>query len=278
MKRKGIILLLTVFCFSFLIKASLVHAQTVTPVTTVTQGPTAAPTTATQSAEDQSIILKILKTLFSASGDAPDVSSVEEYEQKYLTPGAQATVPPGGSVTPGPSPTPDPDSECSTSQKGYYACKLVEEIKRVCGGRVSSGNINCLDNIVIPGKGASIMDPAIAEMKSSAVATGYLQCVGFAKAALYIINNGDSAMLQARGNAIDWIGNSPSSYAAIRNDGNQKLQDGDVPIWGYDTYGHIAVFIGGGQIAEGNFDGKGQVNIRPVNESSPALVGWLRPL
>ena len=122
------------------------------------------------------------------------------------------------------------------------------------------------------------MAPAIGEMKSSALSTGALQCVGFAKAALYIMRNGDTSMLQNRGNAIDWIGNNPSAFGVIKNDGNQKLQDGDVPIWGYDTYGHIAIYIGGGEIAEGNFDANGQVNIRAVNESSPSLVGWLRPL
>jgi hypothetical protein len=279
MKRKLIILFLTASCFSLLIRASLVNAQT--PTLTLTPGvsitPSAAPTD-TQSSEDQSIILNILKTLFSTSGDAPDIKSVEEYEEKYLTPGAQNTVPPAQSVTPGPSPTPDANSECNTARKGYYACRLIEEIRRVCGGRVTSGNINCLDNINIPGIGSNIMGPAIGEMKSSAISTGALQCVGFVKAALYIMRGGDGAMLQGRGNAIDWMGNNPSSFAVVKNEGNQKLQDGDVPIWGYDTYGHIAIYIGDGQIAEGNFDANGQVNIRPVNESSPALVGWLRPL
>lgn len=268
MKRKLIILLLSFFCFAGLIQISLVHAQT------STTAPTDVPA---QSQTDQSVVLRMLKIIFSGGGGSQtDVKSIDEY-QKQLTPGAQATVPPAQSVTPGPSPTPDPSSKCKTSAKGYYACKLVEEIRRVCGGRVTSANYGCLDNISIPGRDKNVMTPAIGEMKSSAVGTGALQCVGFVKAALYISRNGDSAMLANRGNAIDWIGNSPNSFAVIKNDGTQKLQDGDIPVWGYDTYGHIAVFIGDGQIAEGNFDANGQVNIRAVNESSPALVGWLRP-
>lgn len=269
MKRKIIILFITVLFFGTVLQSTFVRAQTPTP--------------ATQTPEDAGIVVQILKQIFSIQGGtASDVKSIEEYQREIEklsgTPGAQSTIPPGQSPTPGPSPTPDENSSCNTSNKGYYACKLVEEIRRVCGGRVNSSTMNCLDNLRIPGVDTNIMGPAVAEMKTSAVGTGALQCVSFVKAALYIMRKGDGDMLQARGNAIDWLANNPSSFAAIKNDGSQRLQDGDVPIWKIKTFGHIAIYIGNGQIAEGNFDAKGKVNIRAVNESSPGLVGWLRPL
>jgi hypothetical protein len=141
---------------------------------------------------------------------------------------------------------------------------------------VTSANRNCLDNIQLQGVRQEVLAGAIAEMKESARSTGALQCVGFVKAALYIIHDGDSQYLAARGNAIDWLANAPNEYTVIVNDGSAKMIAGDVPVWGYDTYGHIAIYLGGEEIAEGNFDGNGLTNIRATNESSPSLVGWMR--
>lgn len=243
------------------------------PVQTLAQSPTATPSATTAPAEESGeervpIWQKVLEELFKFGGSEgnPDNSGNERPGEPTPEPGETGTVTP-------------PPAQAKGSAK--YAEELARQLMAKCPGGVvnSSTVVACAPLIDL-----STSEAVELQVKAQLPALvreggGILQCVGFAKLALFAMHNGNAEFLKARGHAVNWISSYPPAYyKAIRVGSGATMKEGDVPIWGYQVYGHIAVHIGQKQIAEGNFDGAGKVNIRATNEGSPGLVGWLAPL
>jgi len=156
-----------------------------------------------------------------------------------------------------------------------------------CGGVVTSGNASrCLYSLnPAPNPGGKTVED---ELWSSAVNNGNLQCVGFAKAVSVGVKH-DIGLSDASGYINN--GTHAKDYDWIPNDGKNKIQAGDFPIWAawagqFITCQHIAVVVpfangqppgnklfrvsqangGGGTVDYGNYSTSGWC----------ILHGWLR--
>lgn len=242
------------------------------PIQIVAQTPLASPSATSAPAETEEdrvpIWQKVLEELFKFGGSEGNSDN-------------------SGGERPG-EPTPEPGSEISgtpapASAKGNakHAEELARQLMAKCpGGVVNSATVVACAPLI----DLSTSEAVELQVKAQLPALvreggGILQCVGFAKLALFAMHNGNPEFLKARGHAAAWINSYPPSfYRPVRVGSGDTMKEGDVPIWGYRVYGHIAVNIGNKQIAEGNFDSAGKVNIRATTEGSPGLLGWLRPL
>lgn len=155
---------------------------------------------------------------------------------------------------------------------------LVEEIRRYCtNGIVTNSNLACVDGININQARKPVV---VSELKLSALGFRFLQCVGFVRAATALLFG---APLNNGGNAIDYATNIPDGFALIENFPGIKIKAEDIPIWNYDTYGHIAyvtkVFDSNTfQVAEANLGSPGLVRLYITTKDNPKLVGWLRKI
>lgn len=160
--------------------------------------------------------------------------------------------------------------------------QMVNSIQSNCSeggiaGRVNASNFSCVENILPP------LPPETIEIMRFSVTNNkhyYLQCVGFAMAAVNLAR--DEILLQL--NAVDYISNPPAGYEFVdKNNGTIEIQVGDLPIWDYYTFGHIAyvVIVDDSmhfQVAEGHWDGRGLVQIGKKTVDAPHFLGWLRKI
>lgn len=187
------------------------------------------------------------------------------------------TLTPTPTITPIPSPVWTGPSPTPTPSNSELVIGLVNSIKANCkpDGYVGYGNYNCLYNITPP-----LAPLVLQELKRSAEWNGWLQCVGFVRAAVSLtlgITLGNS------GNAIEYASEIPAGYRFIRNDNRDIIQVEDIPIWDYDnSVGHMAYVIyvndwKNFQVAEANYGyTSGKVRISNTTINSSGLIGWLR--
>ena len=171
----------------------------------------------------------------------------------------------------GPSPTPTPSN-------AQLVIQLVNAIRRNCrpDGYVSNRNYPCLNNLAPP-----LPSNVLEELQISAIGIGWLQCVGFVRAAVSLTTG---ITLDRVGNAIAYASQVPSFYRFIRNAPSASLLVEDIPIWDYaDSVGHMAYVVEvydsrNFRVAEANFGYRysGKVNLRRTTIDSPELIGWLR--
>lgn len=170
----------------------------------------------------------------------------------------------------------------------------TKAIARCPGGTVNTSTRSCLNQISVTAVPAGIMNSALQFASGTVpVRGGVYQCVAFVQTVLPLYHR-DMSYSAPRGIAATmWFndGNQPPGYIKIHKDQGVPMQPGDIPIWGYGTYGHIAVTIAvrnvkgatgttttrSFTIAEGNVDGAGTVsNTRELPISDPGLIGWIR--
>jgi len=81
-------------------------------------------------------------------------------------------------------------------------------------------------------------------------------------------------------NAIDFPSKAGSNYKYILNTPSGVPKTGDLVIWGYKPYGHIAIFVNGGANKFNSFDQNFPLNtkchLQEHNYSN--VLGWLRPI
>lgn len=160
--------------------------------------------------------------------------------------------------------------------KGGSIEDMVEQIRAYCpNGVVTSSNYGCLDDVQLPN---AVESTVIGELKQSAIGYTYLQCVGFTRGSVYLKYG---TYLTRGGDAIDYAVNIPDGYRFIHKYSGGKIQVNDLPVWDYDTVGHIAyvVQVVSGNIfrvAEANIGTSGMVRLSYNTVDHPNLIGWLR--
>lgn len=175
-----------------------------------------------------------------------------------------------GQLPPGPPP--------SSNLIAANAVRLVEAINASCGVRVTLSNYTCTKNALV-----FLPNPAIAynEIVTSVNYGSWeiLQCVGFVKALL----GGLNVAFKGSGDASQYAVNIPPGWQFIRR-GNRMLP-GDLMVRNNkDGAGHIAVVVQVSgdttfQIAEGNGDEHGKVDLRDTDTSELGVAGgFLRKL
>ncbi|OGG19019.1 hypothetical protein A3D78_07590 [Candidatus Gottesmanbacteria bacterium RIFCSPHIGHO2_02_FULL_39_14] len=188
------------------------------------------------------------------------------------------TRPPPSPTSPSvPTPTggADPTDEPG-SGKVMEIIDLVNQIRNYCpNGIVTIDNLSCVNNLVLP---KSVDTVVKSELKFSAIWNTYLQCVGFVRAATARV---DGSPVNNGGDAIDFATNLPTGYIFIDKNSGVKIRKQDLPIWDYDTYGHIAyvVEVQSGnvfQVAEANLGISGRVRLNNTTIDNPNLIGWIR--
>lgn len=177
-----------------------------------------------------------------------------------------------------PGNNPPPEGNPPPDYVGGSIEDMVEQIRAYCpNGVVTSTNYGCLDNVQLS---AAVESTVIQEMKQSAIGYTYLQCVGFARASVYLKY---ATYLTRGGDAIDYAVNIPDGYKFIHKYSGGKIQVNDLPVWDYDTYGHIAyvvevLSIDRFKVAEANFGTSGMVRLSYYTMDNPNMIGWLRRL
>ena len=157
--------------------------------------------------------------------------------------------------------------------------KLVADIQASCSeggqaGRVTARNQNCIDAISPP---LSVLVSEKIKRGTDAGDTGYLQCVGFAYAA--VAHTTGESIFCSGGCAKDFAVNRDCTGRTFHERGSTRtIGVGDLPIWG-GSCGHIAYVtevydINTFQIAEANFDVQGSVRLENKTLSDPNLLGW----
>lgn len=183
-----------------------------------------------------------------------------------------------------------PDENLEDYDDAAIVVQLYNEIKKHCNvngipGKVTNDDVDCLNNIQLPvdkdvlqGTIDTLQDDANPEYTPGLipVASPRLECVTFAKASCFLLSGGDQECLGGYGNAQEWAYSHPSRYTfhAVP----AKAEPGDLVVW--QTM-HIAVVIrtinnDTFEIAEGNFDGDGLVNMRYVSYGEGSLHGFLK--
>lgn len=200
-----------------------------------------------------------------------------------LTPTRTPTVTPNLSIsptqTPKPTPTPTPTDIPGGNADAIY--NLVQQIKNKCGGRIYDSpiigsNISCIDKLAFARNDPQVKD----ELYQSASSQHYLQCVGFARAAMTLIN---LPLTPQWGNAITYASNPPAGYRFI-NKGSDNIKVHDIPVWDIGVYGHIAYVVKTYSdptkfdVAEANIGVWGSVRTATYyfDDTYFVLVGWLR--
>ncbi|MBI3620007.1 CHAP domain-containing protein [Candidatus Roizmanbacteria bacterium] len=158
---------------------------------------------------------------------------------------------------------------------------LVDEINSKCpNGIVSQRDEDCLLSIRINNQ--PLPADVLFELKPSTNCFGsgcsdYLQCVRFVKGAK-ILTGG---VFDTYGNAIDYRlpGRFPTGTHFVEKSAGTP-QSGDLPVWDYDTYGHMAYITtvyspNDFEFAEANFDAPGHVRISRDFIQNIHLLGWL---
>ena len=75
--------------------------------------------------------------------------------------------------------------------------------------------------------------------------------------------------------------NVPTGYVFIHKNNGVPIKVNDIPIWDYDTYGHIAYVTRvydatQFQVAEANWGCSGCARVNVKYMAEPHLIGWLR--
>ncbi len=168
-------------------------------------------------------------------------------------------------------------SNIALQKSADFPIQLVNQIKNTCiyngqPGAVNNNNVSCLDTITISTRGI---------LKESTIAHGALQCVGFVRA-IVIETTGSDVCLTA-GSALECA--NDNAYIFIYANSGKQIQTGDLPIWDFPPYGHIAYVtkVNGSKyfdVAEANFTNggalyRGSVQIRHATTNEPGLIGWL---
>ena len=192
------------------------------------------------------------------------------------------TPPPPLPTTP-PPPATVPPPTLIPQQPAWEVVDLVNQIRTYCGGGIYGTNpyyafnLNCVQKMQFP---TSIDNAVKDELYFSAQGNWWLQCVGFARAAADRTNL--KAMEHIYGNAIDYASFArPSGYTFIQKRAGVTIKVHDLPVWNYDTYGHIAYVIKvynayNFQVAEANLGCSGCARIFNKTIDDPHLIGWLR--
>ncbi len=182
----------------------------------------------------------------------------------------------GSSDVNSPNPTSQSGNPIASSPMASQILRLVDEIKSGCtqlgAGHVTSSNYNCLDNV------SALTAQARTLLKTSARNYADLQCVGFVVGMVAQVTGQNIA---GHGNAIDYSYNIPNGYRFIHR-GSEPVQVDDIPIWNYDTVGHIAIVVhvydnNHIQVAEANVT-PGTVGTRLIPLNNSTIKGWLRKL
>lgn len=179
----------------------------------------------------------------------------------------------GGGATGGGATSPPPPSQASSSISDT-AINLVQILQSGCAGQVNSGNYTCAQAIF--SGGILFPDLAYSEIAESAANYDFLQCIGFVNA---IVGGATGVSFPRVGNAADYD-RDISGFTFIPVGGTIAV--GDIVVWDNGGFGHIGVAVqvydqNNIQVAEGNFDFHGGVDLRNrVISSEPNLKGWLR--
>ena len=174
--------------------------------------------------------------------------------------------------------SPTPGEEEENTGNASEITDLVAQIRKNCfGGVVAVSNVNCVDKLILP---PGVSAQTISELKISTLyaGEGFLQCVGFVRAS---VMRKYGTTLTNGGHAIDYATKIPGGYRFIHAATGANMKINDLAIWNYDTVGHIAyvtgVFKNGVfQVAEANFQSKGEVQTSYKTTDSPNFVGFLR--
>lgn len=183
-----------------------------------------------------------------------------------------------------PSPTiAVPTAIPTQAQSANSIIDIVNQITSSCGAIYGPNqarytpNLNCVYKMNFP---SSVDQRVKEELYLSAFSQGWLQCVGFVRAS--VARNG-TPWAYVSGHAIDYASTAkPAGYTFVRKNAGIPMQVNDIPIWNYDTVGHIAyttrVFDSVNfQVAEANYGcGSGCAIISNKVTTEPALIGWLR--
>ena len=133
----------------------------------------------------------------------------------------------------------------------------------------------CVQKLQLP-------QPVKDELWASAFHQGWLQCIGFVRAAGALIDG--ASWPRVPGDAITYAStNVPPGYKWIAKTARVNIRVDDIPIWNSGVPGHIAfvtkVFDSNNfEVAEANLGlgMSGKVRIFPKTVDYPSLIGWLR--
>lgn len=192
------------------------------------------------------------------------------------------------SQTPSPSPTnnplisptstiiPTPTNPPAGETIAYAVIDLVNQIRNNClAGYITFLNRSCINKLNFPPNVDTLVKW---ELDYSAYHQGWLQCVGLVRAAAARVNG---HALNHGGNAIDFATNEPSGYIFIGKNNGVTIKVHDLPVWNYDTWGHIAYVIREHdqtqfEVAEANWGCSGCARFSVKQMADPHLIGWLR--
>ncbi|KKS47858.1 hypothetical protein A3J20_03350 [Candidatus Gottesmanbacteria bacterium RIFCSPLOWO2_02_FULL_42_29] len=138
-------------------------------------------------------------------------------------------------------------------------------------------NVDCVDSINInPNRKPMVV--TLIKLSTLYACPGFLQCVGFVQAGTALVNGSPLSIDQ---HAINYATKIPDGYAFIENFSGVNIKVDDLPIWDYDTYGHIAYVLNAYsnhvfQVAEANAPKDGYVGISFKTTDSPNFIGFLR--
>lgn len=207
------------------------------------------------------------------------------------TPTLTPTLSPTPTVTPiidTPTPSPTVPFSYPAEFQAQLVALFADQIRNNCIqdgiiGRITNDNSICLNNVKMPPVDASVLDKGRVEMKESASTNYHLQCVKFVNASA-LITTGYLPLKNGKipGNAIDYAYNVPDNYTFHKVKDGDRLEPGDMVVYNYETYGHIAYVIkifddNTFQVAESNFDAHGTVERNRIDtKDNPNLLGWLR--
>jgi len=146
-------------------------------------------------------------------------------------------------------------------------------------GYVSNSTANCVYKTQ-----PSLVHQAAVIFHDSAIYTGVLQCVGFARgiaaAARHDLEGRNAKDYLLWGTPTGWKRIYKTSFGAITN----PLKPGDMALWNWGLWGHIAVVteVKGNShlpyaftVAEGNGQCSGCVDIHTYSYANPFFMGWL---
>lgn len=168
------------------------------------------------------------------------------------------------------------------AQSANSIIDLVNQIQTACRAIIGPNNAgyavneNCVYKMSFP---ANVDQRVKEELYLSANSQGWLQCIGFVRAS---VARTGSPWAYVSGHAISYSSsNVPPGYTFVRKSAGIMIQVNDIPIWNYDTVGHIAyttkVYDSNNfQVAEANYGCSGCARLYNKTISEPALIGWLR--
>ena len=163
---------------------------------------------------------------------------------------------------------------------------------------LNQDNISCLDKIEIATVSSSVLKRATENMKLASASTGRIRNIDFVFSMLYIVNE-QELFLQNDLPPIAFLNQKIPNYNFMINSNNKEtekikvmsekyksseIKAGDVPVWSYGNYGHIAFCVEpntfGCLVYESieNDDNITEIRKRYILYKEPFLFGWFRKM